>query len=303
MSEFSPTPYPSSSADEIASFLAMQQLILEKQSKSEPFFIGRLSGNEPFFCISYLRTRIPDQNLINKMLFGAGIQFLSQTDTEDYVKTYIESFSQCDMVGVWHGGAMYTQTSDFYEIIKKHITKWWTPICATGLEPFYYMNHPQYDFASIFKRKKVLILSSHSKTIKRQLSKKVFKARIFHETSKLFVHKTPQQNGGNHDTKSWQSHFDVLKADVARIQTAFFDFDIAVVGCGGFGMPICHYIRNDLGKSVIYVGGALQLFFGIMGKRWENSPKILEHVNGEWTRPLDVDKPAKPEFCEGACYW
>ena len=303
MPEFPPTQYPSSPNNEIASFLAMQQLILEKQSKSEPFFIGRLSGNEPIFCTSYLRTRTPDQSLINRMLVGAGIQFLSQTDAEDYVNTYIESFSQCDMVGVWNGGAMYAQTRRFYEIINKHPSKWWTPICAPSLEPFYYMNHPQYDFASIFKDKKVLILSSHSKTIKGQLSKNVFKTPIFHKTAKLYVHKTPQQNGGSNDHQSWQSHFDALKNDVRRIQAAFFDFDIAVVGCGGFGMPICHYIRNDLGKSVIYVGGALQLFFGIMGKRWEHSPKILEHVNGEWTRPLDVDKPTNPEYCEGSCYW
>ena len=303
MPEFPPTYNPSPPEDEIASFLSMQQLILEKQSKSEPFFIGRLSGNEPNLCISYLRTRTPDRNLINNMLYGAGIQFLSQSDAENYVKTYIESFSQCDMVGVWNGGSMYAQTRDFYEIIQKHPSKWWTPICATGLEPYYYMNHPQYDFASIFKNKKVLILSSHSKTIKGQLTKKVFGTSIFHETTKFYVHKTPQQNGGSHDANSWKYHFDALKTDVARIQTGFFDFDIALVGCGGFGMPICHYIRNDLGKSVIYVGGALQLFFGIMGSRWDNSPKILEHVNSEWTRPLNVDKPTRPEFCEGSCYW
>ena len=46
------------------------------------------------------------------------------------------------------------------------------------------------------------------------------------------------------------------------------DFDIALLGCGCYGHPLCDFIRNELNKSAIYVGGGLQLLFGVMGKRW-----------------------------------
>lgn len=175
---------------------------------------------------------------------------------------------------------------------------------ATGLEPFYYMDLPQYEFDRVFENKKVLIISSHANTIKSQLSNldKLFPKPIFHSTAQFYVYKPPQQNAGSHDTNSWKHHFDRLKKDVDNIKIEF-DFDIALVSCGGFGMPISEHIHCHLGKTAVYVGGALQLFFGIIGRRWEGSPQIKKYMNKYWVRPLDIDKPATVEYCEGGCYW
>ena len=291
--------------DEISAFLEMQRVIIECQSKNTPFFIGRLSGNEPNLCSNIFENNMPTNYLFNNMLFGAGIQFLSKSDVAEYVKTYTDSFRNCDMVGVWNGGSMLDQSRGFYSRIYQTPGRAWRPFTATAIEPYYSMNDARYAFDSIFKNKKVLILTSHSKTIKSQLPNlaQMFKKPIFHETTQFFVQKTPQQNGGSHDEHSWKWHFDKLKTTVENIKNTFFDFDIALVSCGGFGMPISDYIRTDLGKSVIYVGGALQLFFGVMGARWEKSDKIQEHVNSFWVRPLEVDRPSNPEYCEQSCYW
>ena len=338
---FPPSIDHSTPSDELASFMKMQELILEKQKNNEPFFIGRISGNEPYLCSIYRKCGdVPDW-LMRNMLFGAGIQFLNKMDLEDYVDKYTRSFEMCDLVGVWSGGPMYTQGYEFYEYISSRSDKLtyedksspfaslnnvslrgpyaplidserraglaplWVPICAASLEPFQYMNDERFAYAKIFENKKVLILTSHSKTIKSQLNKrdKLFTKPIFSESTKIFVHKTPQQNAGNHDERSWKLHFDKLKTEIDKIKNGFFDFDIALVSCGGFGMPISHYIRTELGKSVIYVGGVLQLYFGVMGGRWEQSEKIRPMVNEHWTRPLDIDKPLNPEFCERSCYW
>ena len=56
--------------------------------------------------------------------------------------------------------------------------------------------------------------------------------------------------------------------DISKI-----DFDIALVSCGGYGLPICHYINNQLNKGSIYVGGILQIYFGIIGRRWLREEK------------------------------
>jgi hypothetical protein len=176
---------------------------------------------------------------------------------------------------------------------------------ATGIEPFYYMDLPEYEFYSVFENKKVLILSSHSETIKSQLANhdKLFKNPIFHSTTQFYVHKPPQQNAISHDSNSWRVHFEKLKTELKNIQSSIFDFDIAIVGCGGFGMPISAYINEDLKKSVIYFGGALQLLFGIMGSRWASSPDINKHVNSYWVRTMEVDRPKNIQYCEGGCYW
>jgi hypothetical protein len=220
---FPPTPTHVSKDDCRESFFAMQSMILSKQEAGEPFFVGRLSGNEPFLCTSYVKYGSVDRGLIQNMLFGAGIQFSNQKDLEDYINTYTRSFDLCDMVGVWSGGAMYSQGCEFYEHIQK--LRSWTPICAPGIEPFHYIFDERYAFDKIFENRKVLILSSHSKTITGQLDKrdKVFKRPIFPASCKIYVHKPPQQNGGNHDGQSWRAHFDKFKTEIETIKTKFFD--------------------------------------------------------------------------------
>ena len=66
-------------------------------------------------------------------------------------------------------------------------------------------------------------------------------------------------------------------------------------------------IRDRLNTSVIYVGGALQLYFGIMGNRWRSNEKITILKNDQWTDVFDVDKveslTKNPKLCENSCYW
>jgi hypothetical protein len=95
-------------------------------------------------------------------------------------------------------------------------------------------------------------------------------------------------NGGSHDDNSWKFHFEKMKEDIQKLS-----FDIALVSCGGFGMIISDYIFS-LGANVIYVGGALQLFFGINGSRWNKQNFI---------NPFEDDKPKNPKLCENGCYW
>ena len=47
----------------------------------------------------------------------------------------------------------------------------------------------------------------------------------------------------------------------------YINFDIALLGCGGYGLPLCHFIKTKLNKSAIYIGGGLQLLFGVFGGR------------------------------------
>lgn len=281
------------------SFRVLQHHILT----NSPFFIGRLSGNEPAFCGTLLSNKPISNSLVSNMLFVAGIQFTSNSDVTEYVRAYTTACKNCDMLGVWDSN-MYLQAKPFYDFINTAYPKI-RKICAHSLEPYYFMDLPDYDFFRVFQNKKVLIITSHEKTTMSQIPHihQLFPKPIFHETTELYVYKPAQQNGGNHDTNSWQTHFNQMQTELLDIQKTKFDFDVALVSCGGFGMPICDYIFTHLNKSVIYVGGALQLYFGINGRRWSTSPEINRLQTDKWTRPLPEDTPIHPNTCEGGCYW
>jgi len=297
---------PFTQEQKVSSFLYLQNYILEQTEKKAPFFIGRLSGNEPNLCGKVLtKTQIP-QHLIAEMLNAAGIQFLENDDLKEYVKLYNNSCKNSTLLSIWADG-MYTQAKPYYEFLSKMYPQQ-KRICAQALEPFYFVDHPEYQFNKCFVNKKVLIITSHEETTKKQLSKHttMFNKPIFDESTEFYIYKPVQQNGGNHDSNSWKHHFDNMRNDIVELKKEF-DFDIAMVSCGGFGMLISDYIYSELHKSTMYIGGGLQLYFGIMGNRWKTHPIISKLQNERWTTVLEEDKPpalaSNPRLCENSCYW
>ena len=49
------------------------------------------------------------------------------------------------------------------------------------------------------------------------------------------------------------------------------------------------------------LGGGLQLFFGIRGKRWDKSGYIK--YNKYWISPMKEDMLEGSKIFEGGCYW
>ena len=286
------------------SFYRMQNMMKEKMENKEPFFIGRLSGNEPNLSGRCLNRKQIQDGLIYEMINAAGTKFNSNECLKQFVAAYTKACMNCDLLGVW-SGEMYNQAVLFYTFLERmNCTSKY--ICAQAVEPFYFLDSENYIFDKILENKKVLIITSHKETTKLQLHKKVFHTSIFHETTEFHVLKPPQQNGGNTDGQSWLTHYEKFKSDLNAVKNEF-DFDIAFVSSGGFGMIICDYILKEMNKSVVYVGGGLQLYFGIMGNRWRTHPKIKNFQNEEWVNVLEEDKPEmlnkNPRLCENSCYW
>lgn len=288
------------------SFIKLQDYIIEKLKNKETFFIGRLSGNEPNLCGKILKKQNIPNVLLHEMLHTAGICFKSLDDARDYVKEYTNACKNSTMLGIWSHG-MYFQATHFYELIFKLSPD--TPkICAQALEPYYFMKNENYRFNEIFQNQRVLVITSHVETTKRQIAlslNNIYDKPIFDTTTSFHLYKPPQQNAGNSDNQCYKVHLQKMKEDLDNIAKDF-DFTIALVSCGGFGMLISDYIYK-MNKSVIYVGGALQLYFGIMGNRWRTNANITPLYNSYWTNVLNEDKPeslTKNSFlCENSCYW
>ena len=77
------------------------------------------------------------------------------------------------------------------------------------------------------------------------------------------------------------------------------DADIYFLSCGCYGLPL-QYKLKEAGKKSIYVGGIMQLLFGLKGKRWDDRKVINQHYNKYWKYP--EKKPINAEGVEGWCY-
>ena len=112
--------------------------------------------------------------------------------------------------------------------------------------------------------------------------------------------KGPITNGSNN---SYEFNIE-LDNFIEKIKPIINDFDVALVSCGGYGNLICNEIYK-MGKSSIYIGGVLQMYFGIYGNRWvhENKYVLDIYLNKYWSRPANEEKPKDYNIIENSCYW
>ena len=78
------------------------------------------------------------------------------------------------------------------------------------------------------------------------------------------------------------------------------DCDVYLISCGCYGIALCNELKKQ-GKRAIYVGGILQLLFGLKGQRWDSRSEINIHYNKYWKYPSK--KPTNATMVEGGCYW
>ena len=87
---------------------------------------------------------------------------------------------------------------------------------------------------------------------------------------------------------------------------------MALIGCGAYGFHLAAHVKRR-GKKAVHLGGALQLLFGIKGKRWEDAlygavtlgekGRYPALFNEYWVYPDEHYKPANANQVEGGCYW
>jgi hypothetical protein len=177
-------------------------------------------------------------------------------------------------------------------------------IHSRTLEPFYIMQENEIPWTHYLKDKKILIIHPFTKSFKLQMKNgfQIFKnKKMFLDDQKFIFYKTFQTIAGNHIHNNWFETFTLMCNDIKKI-----DFQIALIACGGYGLPLCNFIKTELNKSAIYIGGGLQLLFGVMGKRWENIPmwkKIIEENKCKFIRPFADEICNNLMNIEDGCYW
>lgn len=282
-------------------FLELQTWIDDKLQHNQPFFIARMSGIESADVGRFLKGNFKDIR-IDEIQEHSGILFTNAESFLEYVNMTLEAISECDRLAIWDGGC-YQQCQEMYDYLQQEFPHIYT-IPAHVLEPYYFMQLPEYKFPELFKNKKILIITSHADSVRHQIHQldKIFFPHLLFSPSQHFqVYKTVQQNGKSCDGQDWRVHYQKMCQDLHQI-----DFDVAFIGCGGFSNPLGVYILSKLQKSAIYVGGPIQLYFGILGMRWISNHKISEYYkrnSNNWICPMTSDYVSGCEMVDQACYW
>ena len=124
------------------------------------------------------------------------------------------------------------------------------------MDSFFSQQHP---WTYSLKGKKILVVHPFSETIESQYKnkkKKLFKnSEVLPEFASLQTIKAVQSIAGNpvgFDT--WFDALDWMKSEIDKK-----DFDIALLGCGAYALPLAAHIKR-MGKKVVHMGGVLSFY-------------------------------------------
>jgi len=274
------------------------KVISELINGEEPFMVSRFGNTELNNLNAYIEKKIVGQSKENDLFANEwwnNLYSLSGFFPNDisfqkrFADTIFASALESDILGVWN-----RPMEDYY--LKKAMKS--TKITyLRWLEPWY----GKEPWTKALAGKKVLVIHPFEKSIKNQYAnrEKIFLDNMLPEFE-LDVMRAVQTLGDNNDN-GFETWFDAL--NYMYEEAIKREFDVAIIGCGAYGMPLAAMLKKA-GKKAIHLGGVTQCLFGIKGSRWVNSPidkKIP--MNEYWIYPCEDETPKDFKNVEGGCYW
>lgn len=268
----------------------------------KPFFVGRNGTIEIevlFFWVLRRKTYPYPERLRQQIQRNAGIF----PDTDESIDRWCEAY--IDALKVMDGGA-----AGWYKPTE-HMEKSILELCVgegcfstplRSLEPYYV--EPGKRWTQHLTGKQVCVVSSFAETMRTQVQRKgIWNDLIDYSKTEWSFVKTgyapttalgkaawPVEGG-------WEEAVDYVIKEVTAAKP-----DICLIGCGGLGMVIAGRLKR-LGISAFVLGGAIQILFGIKGRRWATHDVISKFWNDKWVSPAEAEVPGGAAQIEGGCYW
>ena len=275
--------------------LCGNEVIAGLLQKGEPFSIVRCGiGAETVFAYHYSNQLPVPPQIQHGLHNNAGIYFHDKYNNLDklaYANRFGNAIKTSDYIGVWYGSWVHSIEQHYiqkYGLEQRHFA-------ATDIEPYYF----ERPWSAYLENKRVLVIHPFASSIESQYAKRtlLFDNPAVLPNFTLLTLKTPLTLAMNRTGDSWMDNYNELCKQIDGLE-----FDVALLGCGGMGLPLVNYIKSK-GHSAIYVGGALQILFGIKGKRWDENPNISRFYNEHWIRPRAEEHAMNEYHVEGGCYW
>lgn len=275
------------------------QLISEMIDSQATFFLGRLGSVEAGLLHHASRNKNYPLSMRKLAWINAGIWPPTRNNLDYFVQTYTEAVSQADAIAVWPIDVLKVES----QILENH-NRSASRIGMTALDPVTLssLGNTQEVWSVRLENKRILVIHPMKKTIEKQFKNRsqLHKFDILPEFD-LKVLSPPQTQG----LTFWKKNYRKQLADQKnRLDDIFSKWkpDLVLVAAGGYGMPIAaHCKTSDI--SAIYMGGALQLLFGILGKRWSERPEIKKIQTPNWVGTELEKKPFGYSLVERGTYW
>jgi hypothetical protein len=226
--------------------------------------------------------------LVNSLCLLSGFFPGSVPEGRRFVSLMLEDMRLIDILGVW------CKQEVCFEALLSEARR----VRFRDLEP--YMHERPWSRALAGRR--VLVVHPFAETIEMQYRER--RAELFANPDvlpefELQTIKAVQSIA--HNETPFATWFDALEHMKQQISARHFD--IAIIGCGAYGLPLAAHVKR-IGRKAVHLGGQTQLLFGIKGKRWETGhDRIRALFNEHWVYPSDTDKPRRYAAVEGGAYW
>ncbi len=260
-------------------------------------YLGVMADNKS--CWNYIRGKqFPwwwEKGRMEQMTCCAGFFPATEANMMKFGKIMVEDSKMLDILGSW----LATEQT----IIERFSLKT-EKVILRALEP-YWAQHP---WSRVLEGKRVVVVHPFAPLIEKQYREKrgvLFSDKRVLPEFELRTVQAVQSIGGDSTFSDWFEALDSMKAEMDAA-----DYDIALIGCGAYGFPLAAHAKRT-GHQAVHLGGALQLLFGIRGKRWDN-PNLGTNHNGKgytalfnehWVYPTPEFRPKNADKVEGGCYW
>ena len=280
----------------------------EALQKGNAYWAGRIGDTEMKAVYAVLAHRMDESKddrvaATNQMCNNAGFFPNDVALCERFADEMLTACKNIDIQGQW---ARYMEDYLYVKYQKKtvlshieYLEPWSMYLCPKSkVKPW----------SAMLKGKRVLVIHPFADTIYRQYTENrtkifenIFDADDILPEFELKTLKAVQTIAGTRDER-FENWFEALNWMIEECEK--IDFDVAIIGCGAYGYLLADRIKK-MEKIAIHLGGATQLLFGIIGKRWEeDNPQFCKMVVNEyWTRPAEHEKVDNLKKIENGCYW
>lgn len=299
--------YNSFENHKVLDFENTNRVIGDAITAGKGFWAGRYGMTEMQVMVHTINEKLglqgEKEKFFEALCTGAGFFPNDIALADQFVELMLEACKGIDLHAIW---PMYMEDYFINNAEKKDVKL----TLLGNLEPWNVYRNTGFIgslWSEKLKGKRVLVIHPFADTIHKQYSnnrKEIFSKlmpadKILPEFE-LITMKAVQTIAGQRDERfdTWFDALDYMVDEASKI-----DFDVAIVGCGAYGFPLCAEIKK-MNRPVIHLGGATQLMFGIKGKRWENVREMKQLVmNDVWIRPEQKEKPQNISVVEDGCYW
>lgn len=276
----------------------LQNKVFEFDHGNE-YLVDKIVSGEPFCAarLGYCEVNVIEKQDRNQAATNIGVSPPTDHEIACFTKEYNEALANSDCCFVF--GRPFFEY--YIDKIQPNVMQISANLTCEGLDKATVeqaLGYQRFWFHAL-AGKHVLVVSPFRDSILEQQQKQLF-VRPYPRFESLQVLQAPLTQSDPQQAytgKPWSQHLAELKQKLATIE-----FDVALLGCGAYALPLAAECKQ-LGKQGIVLGGVVQVFFGVLGKRWEERMALDLLLLENWIRPSDDEKPAIWKAIEDGCYW